>query len=88
MKVLSKNDLTRFPFHAVVMESEVVADGVCEVGGQDVRLEDVDVHGDPDRFSGANRSDCRDCRAAVFKCLPAEMIMQILIDKTIKHSKH
>ena len=53
------------------MEAEVVADGVGQVCGQDVRLEDVDVDRDPDSLAGANGTDGGYCRSAIFKRLSA-----------------
>ena len=53
------------------MEAEVVADGVGQVCGQDVRLEDVDVDRDADGLAGANGADSGNRRSAIFKRLSA-----------------
>jgi hypothetical protein len=53
----------------VVSEAEVVSDGVSEVGGEDVRLKDVNVDAEADGLPGADCAHGRDCRAAVVKTL-------------------
>ncbi len=53
----------------VVPEPDVVADGVGEVGGQDVRLEDVHVDADPHGLPRADRPHRGYGRPAIFKAL-------------------
>ncbi len=52
-------------------ESQVVPDGVRQVGGQDVRLEDVDVDADAHRLARADGAHRGDGGAAVVEALPA-----------------
>ena len=54
----------------VVPEPQVVPDGVREVGGQDVGLEDVDVDGDAHGLPGADGADGGDGGTAVVVALP------------------
>ena len=77
-------DLTRFPFHAVMMESQIMSDGVSKICRQNVRLVHVDVHRDADGFSRANRSDSRDCWPAVLKGLPAKSSYRFLITTKVE----
>ena len=53
-------------------EAEVVADGVGEVGREDVRLEDVDVDADADGLARADRAHRGDGRTPVLEPLSAE----------------
>ncbi len=52
-----------------MVEAEVMADSMGQVGGQDVRLEDVDVDGDPDCLAGADGADSGNRGSAIFKRL-------------------
>ena len=52
------------------MEAEVVADGVRQVGSQDVRLEHVDVDADADGLAGADGAHGGDGWPPVVEDLP------------------
>ena len=52
-------------------ESQVMANGMGEVSGQDVRLEDVDIHADADGLAAADRSNRRNCRPLILETLSA-----------------
>ena len=58
------------PRPVVVPEAEVVADGVGEVAGQDVRLEWVDINVNSHRSFRANSSHARRCRLSTFERVP------------------
>ena len=64
---------------AVVPEPQVVADGVGEVGGEDVRLEDVDVDADADRLPAADGAHGGDGRAPVLEAPPRQELRRVLV---------
>lgn len=55
-KVRSKLDkLTWLPFCTIMVESQVVTNGMGKICSQDVRLKHIDVHGDANSFTS---TDC------------------------------
>ena len=64
------DQLTCLSVHGVVMEAEVVTDGVRQVCRQDVRLEHVDVDADADGLAGADGAHGGYSRPPVVEDLP------------------
>jgi len=57
----------------IVREAQVVPDGVGQIGGQDVRLEDVDVHADAGGLPAANGAHGGRRALAALESLATEM---------------
>ena len=60
-------------------ESQVVPDGVGEVGGEDVRLEDVDVDADADGLPAADGAHGRHGRPAILKASARQQLRRVLV---------
>ena len=61
-------------------EPQVVADGVGEVGGEDVRLEDVDVDADADGLPAADGAHGGDGRPPVLEGPPRQQLRRVLVN--------
>ena len=64
---------------AVVPEPQVVPDGVGEVGGEDVRLEDVDVDADADGLPSADGAHGGHGGPAVLKSSARQQLRRVLV---------
>ena len=70
-----------------MVKSKIVSGGVRKIGGQDVRLKDVDVDADADGFPGADGADGGDRWPTVVEDLPAVTKDKCLLPSGNK-SKH
>ena len=64
---------------AVVPEPQVLPDGVGEVGGEDVRPEDVDVDADADGLPAADGAHGGDGRPPVLEGPPRQQLRRVLV---------
>ena len=60
-------------------EPQVVPDGVGEVGGEDVRLEDVDVDADADGLPAADGAHGGHGRPAVLEAPTRQQLRRVLV---------